>query len=252
MVRRLAVTPVKGTRLHAVEQIELERSGARSNRRFFIVDQRNRMVNGKRLGELNRLVADYSEAERTLRITFPDAVVQGPVSVDSEPISTSFFSGTVAARVVEGPWSAALSEFLGQPLRLVEAEGAVDRGALGAVSLISQASLSRLAEAAGEPDVDSRRFRMLLEIDGVAAHAEDQWVGRRARIGEAQVKFAGHVGRCLITSRHPESGKIDLPTLDVLASYRDEARTTEPLPFGIYGHVLQPSRIRVGDRIRVE
>jgi hypothetical protein len=32
-------------------------------------------------------------------------------------------------------------------------------------------------------EVDVRRFRMLVEVDGVAAHAEDEWVGRTVRIG---------------------------------------------------------------------
>jgi uncharacterized protein len=117
------------------------------------------------------------------------------------------------------------------------------------VSLISRASIARLAEVAGEPDVDPRRFRMLIEIDGVPAHAEDRWVGRIVQIGGAAVRFNGHVGRCLITSRDPESGEIDLPTLDILGSYRRDEDTTEPLPFGIYGEVRREGTISVGDPV---
>jgi len=46
-------------------------------------------------------------------------------------------------------------------------------------------------------------------VDGVEAHAEDRWVGREARVGEALLRFNGHVGRCLITSRDPDTGKVD-------------------------------------------
>ena len=90
---------------------------------------------------------------------------------------------------------------------------------------------------------------MLIEVDGVGAHEEDGWVGQAVQIGGAIVRFNGHVGRCLITSRDPETGEIDLPTLDILRSYRDQVHSTEPLPFGIYGEVVRPGPIRVGDAV---
>ena len=156
-------------------------------------------------------------------------------------------------RLVEGPWSEALSQVCGRPLRLVEAErraGSVDRGAAGAVSLISRASLARLAEAGDVDSLDVRRFRMLVEIDGVDAHAEDRWVGRgRVQIGGATVAFGGHVGRCLITSRDPDTGAVDLPTLDILQDYRGSVDATEPLPFGVWGRVVRPGVVQVGDEV---
>jgi uncharacterized protein YcbX len=250
----LAITPVKGTRLRPAERIELEREGVRENRRFYVVDARNRMLNAKVLGELQTVVADYSDSERRLALTFPDGrQVVGEIDVGDE-IQTRFFSREAAARVIEGPWSAALSVHLGQPLRLVEPldGSAVDRRARGAASLISRASLSRLAAEGGLDVLDSRRFRMLIEIDGVDAHHEDRWVGRTTRVGEALIAWGGHVGRCLITSRDPETGEIDVPTLDILGDYRGEVGGTEPLPFGIYGRVIEPGSIAVGDTVALE
>jgi MOSC domain-containing protein len=245
----LAITPVKGTRLRPVDQIDLGASGARDNRRFCVIDDRDRMVNGKRLGALQEVVAEYWGPERRLTLTFPAGVVASAVVKAGPAVAMRFYSRTVEGRVVNGPLSEALSEHAEQRLRLVEAVGAVDRGRRGAVSLISRGSLERLAVAAGKPRVDVRRFRMLIEIDGVEAHAEDGWVHRRARVGDALVRFAGHVGRCLITSRDPETGRIDLPTLEILGDYRGDARTTEPLPFGVYGEVLEEGMVRVGDRV---
>jgi uncharacterized protein YcbX len=74
-------------------------------------------------------------------------------------------------------------------------------------------------------------------------------VGRRTRVGEAVIAWGGHVGRCLVTSRDPDTGQIDLPTLDILRDYRGHCATTEPLPFGIYGAVLEPGTARVGDPV---
>ena len=250
----LAFTPVKATRLHTVDRLFIGPDGVRENRRFFVIDDRDRMINSKRLGALQKVVAEYSDTERRLTLTFPDGrIVEESIRL-GDPITTRFFSGTAEGQLVEGPWSEALSSSCGQSLRLVEANGgggAVDRGAAGAVSLISRASLARLASEGGCDSPDSRRFRMLIEIDGVDAHAEDRWVGSGApvRVGEAVVAFTGHVGRCLITSRDPDTGEVDLPTLDILGSYRTGLGSTEPLPFGVWGRVVSPGMVRIGDSV---
>jgi uncharacterized protein YcbX len=249
----LTVTPVKATRLHTVDRVELGPDGVRENRRFYVIDARDRMVNSKMIGALQTVVVDYSEKERKLRFELPDGqVVDGDIRL-GDPISTRFFGQVAQGRLVEGPWSEALSQVGGRPLRLVEANeagGGVDRGAGGAVSLISRGSLARLGRAGGVDSVDPRRFRMLIEIDGVDAHAEDRWVGRGSvRIGEAVVAFSGHVGRCLITSRDPDTGQVDLPTLDILKDYRGSMDATEPLPFGVWGRVVEPGVVQVGDEV---
>jgi MOSC domain-containing protein len=250
----LAFTPVKATRLHAVDELALGPDGVAENRRFYVIDERDRMVNSKLIGELQTIIADYSDADRRLRLRLPDGrVVEDEIRL-GEQVQTRFFSEQRWAHLVEGPWSEAFSEVAGRPLRLVaprEPGGGVDRGASGGVSLISRASLARLAEAGRVEGVDPRRFRMLIEIDGVEAHAEDRWVdsGAGVRVGGAVLAFDGHVGRCLITSRDPDTGVVDLPTLDILGDYRGAVDATEPLPFGVWGRVVEPGTVRVGDEV---
>jgi uncharacterized protein YcbX len=212
------------------------------------------MVNAKVIGALQTVVANYSESDRRLTLSFPDRPqVAAEVRLGDE-IQTRFFSRPKAARLLDGPWSEALSEHVGQPLRLVEpvAGSGVDRGSQAGASLISRASLDRLAAEAGEDHLDPRRFRMLIEVEGVDAHAEDAWVGRSMRVGGARIAWGGHVGRCLITSRDPDSGEIDVPTLDVLGGYRGGVQSTEPLPFGIHGRVLEPGEVALGDPVELE
>jgi uncharacterized protein len=247
-VTALSVTPVKGTRLRTVDSIDLTKLGAAGNRRFYVIDHRDRMINAKIVGELQTVVADVNDG--ALLLTFPDGRVVSEEIVTGETVTTRFFSRPREAHLLKGPFSDALSAHLGAPVRLVEpAGGAVDRGRLGSTSLISRASLRRLAEAAEESEVDARRFRMLFEVDGIDAHAEDGWVERRVRIGDATIRFRGHVGRCLITSRDPDTGVVDLPTLDVIGEYRRGLETTEPLPFGIYGEVVSEGTVRIGDPV---
>ncbi len=93
---------------------------------------------------------------------------------------------------------------------------------------------------------------MLVEVDGLEAHAEDGWVGSSVRVGEALVGFEGHVGRCNITTRNPLTGVVDAPTLKLLGRYRQDLQSTEPLPFGVYGRVIERGTVRVGDAVAVE
>lgn len=249
-VTELSTTPVKSTRLQVVQKIALGRAGVRDNRRFYVIDARRRLVNGKRLGELSAIVAEYTHPR--LRLTFPDGTIAEDEVVLGDEVKTKFFSVSDSGRLLKGPWAQALSDYTGQPLELVEARAsAIDRGSMGVASVISRASLARLAEENGDDDIDWRRFRMLIEVDGVGAHEEDRWVGRSTRIGGAVIKWGGNVGRCLTTSRDPDTGKVDLPTLDMLRSYRGSVDATEPLPFGVYGEVLEEGEITVGDQVEL-
>ena len=253
-VTGLALTPVKATRLREVDQIRLDRGGVRENRRFLLIDRQGRRVNATRLGKLQTVVSHYSDEDRTLRLELPDGRVLEDRVVLGAAIPTQMYGQDLELRLVEGPWAQAVSELVGKPLRLVEAGevSAVDRGARGAATVISRASLERLAAEGALDGIDGRRFRMLIEVDGLEAHGEDAWVGLSVRIGEAVVGFEGNVGRCVITTRNPETGTVDERTLKLLGRYRREVESTEPLPFGVYGRVVEPGVVRVGDPVVIE
>lgn len=251
-VTGLSVTAIKGTGLREVGEVEVTEAGVKEDRRFFLIDERGRMVNAKANGWLQQVIADYSHAERTLSVSFPNGRrITAPVR-HGETLMGRFTAREVPGRVVLGDFSEGFSELAGKPLRLVEAPSdgsAVDRGLKAGVSLVSKASMARLAAEGNGTPVDWRRFRMLVEIDGIAAHEEDGWIGRTVQVGEAVVEFRGHVGRCLVTTRDPLSGDSDLPTLDMLRAYRGEMESTEPLPFGVYGQVMRNGWVRIGDPV---
>ena len=87
-----------------------------------------------------------------------------------------------------------------------------------------------------------------VRLDGVGEHEEDEWIGARVRVGEAVVAPLGDVGRCVVTTKNPDTGEHAFPTLDTLAGYRRDG-VTEPLPFGIYCDVVEPGTVRVGDSV---
>src|SRR5579859_4701705 len=74
-ITALSITPVKGTRLRGVERITVGADGIRENRRFFLIDDGDEMVNSLRLGALQTIVSDYDDAERRLSLRFPDGRV---------------------------------------------------------------------------------------------------------------------------------------------------------------------------------
>jgi uncharacterized protein YcbX len=153
---------------------------------------------------------------------------------------------------VPGGFGEALSELAEAPIRLVahaRPGGGGDRGVQGATSLLSTGSLARLAHELDVDSVDPRRFRMHFGVDGVEAHAEDGWLGRRVQLGEAVVVPRGLVGRCAVTTQDPATGRPNLDTLRALTRYRSEVRTEEPLPFGVYAEVVEPGRVALGDTV---
>ena len=246
----ISVSPVKGLALGQLEECELTEAGVAGDRRFFLVDEENRLVNSKGLGMLQQIVPSYDEETELLTLAFPDGrALSHQVSVDGA-LDARFWSVSVPARVVEGPWSKALSDFTGRELRLVRADTpATDRRRSGAATLLGTGSLRAMARLLGVQDVDGRRFRMNFGVDGLAEHEEDEWLGRRVRIGQAVVVPQGNVGRCAVTTQNPETGAPDLDTLKALAAYRQDLQTTEPLPFGVYAAVAEPGRVRVGDPV---
>ena len=69
------------------------------------------------------------------------------------------------------------------------------------------------------------------------------------RIGGAVVRPLGNVGRCVVTTHDPATARPDFDTLGVLATYRRDIESTEPLPLGVAGCVVTPGLVRVGDPV---
>ncbi len=250
-VVRISIAPVKALGLVHPEAVELGRDGVAGDRRFWLVDADGRLVNNRKFGRLMQVRPTWDEAGRRLRLDFPDGSAVSSVVELGEAVDVELHHDPHPSRRVIGPWEEAISAYAGAPLRLLWSEtGAADRLAHGGgVSLVSRGSLERLQAELGVADpIDGRRFRMLFEIDGVAAHAEDEWIGERVGVGDAQIELGGDVGRCVITTLDPDRGTRDLDTLGALARYRREGRA-EPLPFGVYGAVVVPGRVRVGDPV---
>jgi uncharacterized protein YcbX len=95
---------------------------------------------------------------------------------------------------------------------------------------------------------------MLFELDDCEPREEDTWIKRQVRIGEAVVRIRGDVGRCAITTQNPETGKPDFDTLRTISGYRELTENEagkKHIPFGIYGEVVEPGHVALGDEVAV-
>jgi uncharacterized protein YcbX len=229
----------------------VDRTGIPGDRAFALIDDEDRLVNGKRIGGLARIVPEFDPSSGRLELAFPDGRrVTGLVDLGS-PALAWFFGRQRPVRPVAGPWSGALTEWAGHPLRLValaEPGNGADRGPT--TTLLSTAALTSLAVAGGHRQpLDPRRFRMTFGIDGVDAHAEDAWLDRDVRVGGGVVRVVGNVGRCAVTTHDPDSGRPSFDTLRVLNETRGMLPTTEPLPFGVWAEVIEPGEVTLGDSV---
>ena len=237
-VTQLTTAPVKGMRVTAPDELDIGPSGPAGDRAFLVVDEDNRLLLSTRTPALLQVAARWDDG--MLALGFPDGRVVAAVPEPGVPAATANYEGRpISGRLVEGELAEALSEHLGRPVRLL-ARDAGDRGADDApVTLMSEASLGAL----GIPD--PRRFRMTISIDGVEPWEEHGWGGREVAAGDAVLRVTAPVPRCAVTTRDPDSGRRDAPTLKRLAELRGKRDVT----FGVWCEVVAPGRVRVGDQV---
>ncbi|HKG57454.1 MAG TPA: MOSC domain-containing protein [Candidatus Limnocylindrales bacterium] len=249
-VARFNVPHVKGLGLEHPESIDVTPNGVVEDRRFYLIDDTGRLIDGLVAGEVVQFGARTNADGSTLRLTLPDGtVVEDDVRV-TDPISTPMYGRTAVGHVVDGPFAAAIEPFARRPVRVVRVDRAGGTREEHHTTIVTDGSLARLAQELGTDALDSRRFRMLIELEGADAHEEDSWLGQTIELGETLLRISAPVARCAITTQDPSRGVRDHDTLRAIKSYRG-LREGKNIDFGVWGEVERPGRIRVGDEVRV-
>lgn len=247
-VARFSIAPVRSLGLQHPDVIDLTEVGVVEDRRFYLADASNRLVDRVIVGELVQVSARTDPGATRLRLEFPDGrVIDDEVRLGA-PVETPIHGRTGVGRVVEGPWAAALSAFAGRDVTLVRCDRPGGTRDGNPTSLISDGSVAELARHAGVDRVDARRFRMLIELAGASAREEDTWLGRRIAIGGAVLAVTRPDARCAITTQDPDTGVRDLDTLRTIIAYRG-LRDGKHADLGVLADVVQPGRVRLGDEV---
>lgn len=108
--------------------------------------------------------------------------------------------------------------------------------------VISLASLRDLERRIGRP-LDPRRFRANVHIDGLPPWAENDWIGKRLRMGGVEVEGIERTGRCDATSVDPATAQRDIAVPKLLL------RELGHSDFGVYVRVAGAGTIAVGDPV---
>jgi uncharacterized protein YcbX len=252
-VVRFNVTPVKSTALHHPDEIRLERRGPVGDRAFFFVDENGRRFSGATKAPILPIRASYDPGREWLELTLPNGVaVAGSTVAEGRAVVADFYGRPVSARIVEGNFSEALSDYIGRDVFLARPDRPGEALDARPVTLVSQESVDELARQGGhDGELSPARFRMTIEIAGVSGpHEEDTWRSRRVRAGETLLLIEGAVPRCAVTTLDPATGIRDFPTLHVIKDYRGVSAQGD-LEFGVYAEVIEPGTVRVGDDVEV-
>ena len=102
------------------------------------------------------------------------------------------------------------------------------------LSLLSTASVEELRSG-----LDPRRFRPNILFEGIR---EDELVGQVLRVGGMRMRVDQHDERCVVVNVDPETTERDHSILRKIAQERGSR-------FGVYGSVVEPGRVAVGDAV---
>lgn len=241
--------PVKGLTPEPLDRVALNAGeGLPGDRRFAVAHGASRfderIPGWQKRGEflvlaheprLAALRTRYDERTGVLTIGRDDGQAMVRESVET-PAGRAAVSQSIAAYL--GP------DDRGPP-RLVEAPGIMftDMEAK-LVSILNLASARDLAARLGT-EIDIRRFRGNLIVDGLEPWREFDWVARELRIGEARLRVVERITRCAATNVNPDTAERDLNIPRALLKGYGHAE------FGVYAAVVEGGAVATGDGVTV-
>lgn len=158
-----------------------------------------------RLPEIARVQTCWDAATDTLRLTAPDA-----------PDLTVRLGDPWDDRRLEAWLTGFLGEAAIAPLRLLDGAGhRFMDDPCGAVSVLNLASVRDLETRLGVR-VDPLRFRANVWVEGWPAWVENDWSGRRMRLGAAGLGVVKPIVRCVATHVDPATGRRDIELVSAL------------------------------------
>ena len=265
-IASLHVYPVKSCRGIDLDTARVTATGLEWDRRWMVVDARDRFVTQRTRPGLAKITTAIAAGRLRLSVDG-----RPPLDVDAEaggPVRSVQIWKDSCSGIDAGDAAAAwLSDALGDHLRLVRMDERMQRLAdpryAGPepqpvsfadgypVLLLSRESVAELNRRVPAP-VPISRFRPSIVIEGVTAHAEDQFTDFRA--GSVVLRGIKHCTRCVITTTDQRDGSRDpdQEPLRTLKTYRHD-RVLHGVSFGQNCIVVAGvgASLSVGDEIAV-
>jgi len=112
------------------------------------------------------------------------------------------------------------------------------------VSLMNMAS-HREVEKLVRHSISPLRWRTNMVLDELEPWSERDWIGKRIRVGRAELEIRENITRCQATAASTRSGERDVDTLGILRSGWGHQE------FGVYGVVTKTGDVHQGDGFEV-
>ncbi|WP_323778346.1 MOSC domain-containing protein [Leisingera sp.] len=237
--------PIKGIGAEPLQQVRLEKGGPMPLDRAWAVltgkaedtgawQHCRNFARGCFGPELMAVTAETAETAQGLRITLRHPR-QDAITLDPATDGARLIDWLTPLYPAERP----------QPHTLIQAPaGGMADASFSAVAILSRSSLAALGDKL-EQDLDVRRFRGNLWLDGLAPFAEFDWVGQELSLGEVRLKVVDRITRCRATETNPETGSRDADTLKALRTHWGHT------DFGIRAEVLSSGSVKRGDTLEV-
>src|SRR5882757_6521665 len=235
-VASLFVYPVKSCRGITLSSAQLTERGIAHDREWLIVDENGRFVTQREVPRLALIVPALSD--KMLELRAPRLSVAVPLDHDhtGKRSNVTVWRDTLQAIDQGDDAAAALSAWIGRPVRLVRFDPAVRRlcnpdfaGTGGAhhsfadgypVLVISEASLADLNGRLATP-LPINRFRPNLLLSGIEPYDEDHI--DELTVGGVTLKVVKPCTRCQITTTDQSTASVGVEPLPTLAGYRYSA-----------------------------
>ena len=232
-VTDLYIYPIKSFRGVRVETLALKAKGASLDREFMLVDESGLFITQRTMPELARIGLQLiDDAVIELSSEKAGTIDFGLNEKSEKTLEVTVWKSTIPAVEVSAEVSEWLSELLGKKVTLVRTMGDsfFDSAPL---LVLSKASLKNLEKVLGTT-VTMSRFRPNIVVDGVEAHAEDQWQSGFS-IGRLSFQPVKPCTRCKLVTVHPLTGQVGEEPLKTLSTYR---RGEKGITFGyLYANV---------------
>ncbi len=218
--------PVKSLLGEELEEVEMEERGLVGDRLYAVTDRGGKLGSGKTSNRFRRLDGLFDLSARDgggrVLVTVPD--------------------GRELA-VGNGELDSFLSERYGDDMRVAR-ESTVPHHDAAPLHLLTTSSLRWLADKLPASQIDRRRFRPNVLLDGEGTGlVEDGWVGRRFGLGSAVVRVVDRTDRCVMTTNPQSELPQDPDVLRAVTELNDAC-------LGVFAEVEQGGVVRVGDALR--
>lgn len=199
--------PVKSLRGERLDRVDIERDGLRGDRLTRVLGERGEKLTAR-------------TAPRLLSLG-------GTLGADGAPL--------IDGARWDGPQALArVRSVAGDTASLAPAGRHFDASP---VLVVTDGALVALGE-------DRRRFRSNVVVAGVAGLAERDWLGRRLRVGGAELLVRERCERCLVTTIDPDTQEI---RPEVLRRINAQLEGT----MGVYCEVALPGSVAEGDSVEL-